>query len=140
MDDFQFHSDLFAIEPGEDAEVNPGLYGRQLAQWLKAQLEARGYTVEPIIAEDWGRCLMLAREPFALWVGCGNMMDGDAREDDALPAQGDITWTCFATAEVPLLRRLFGRKPDTAPALAKLNADLEAILRGEPRIRLVEGS
>ena len=138
MDEFRFRSDLFQIEPGEDEEINPRMYGRQLANWLKARLEARGYVVETVIAEDWGRCLMLSREPFDLWVGCGNMMDyGAAREGDPPPAIEDVTWTCFSTAQVPWMKRLLG-KVDTAPALAKLDADLEAILRGEARIRLVE--
>ena len=64
MDGYWFTSKLFTVEAGEDEEVNPGRYGRQLATWLKAQLEQRGYGVEPVITEDWGRCLMLSRDPF----------------------------------------------------------------------------
>ena len=73
MNGYWFTSTLFQIEPGEDAEINPGRYGRQLAIWLKGQLEHRGYSVEPIINEDWRRCLMCSRDPFMLWVGCGNV-------------------------------------------------------------------
>ena len=82
MNGYWFTSSLFKIEPGEDEEINPGCYGRQLAVWLKKQLEERGYSVEPIINEDWGRCLMCSRDPFMLWVGCGNM--------DAKP-RGDVS-------------------------------------------------
>ena len=67
---YWFRSTRFEIEPGEDEEINPGIYGKQLAEWLKARLEESGYKVEPIINEDWGRCLMCSREPFSLWVGC----------------------------------------------------------------------
>jgi hypothetical protein len=81
---YWFTSSLFEIEPGEDKETNPGCYGRQLAVWLRKQLQERGHTVEPIINEDWGRCLMCSRDPFLLWVGCGNMDPkpfGDAVHD-----------------------------------------------------------
>ena len=132
MDGYWFTSNMFSVESGEDAEINPGRYGRQLAIWLKTQLELRGYCVEPVIAEDWGRCLMLSRDPFLLWVGCGNVSDSTA--DD--PSNNKITWHCFPSAEVPLLKRLFG-KTDTTAALSKLDADLHAILTAEPAIMLV---
>ena len=132
MDGYWFTSTLFAIEPGEDQEVNPGRYGRQLALWLKDKLEERGYNVEPVIAEDWGRCLMLSRRPFLLWVGCGNVDDSL----DGQPSGNPITWHCFATAEVPLLKRIFG-KPDTGPALSELSGHLHAILSAEAGITLV---
>jgi hypothetical protein len=133
MGGYWFTSDLFTVEPGEDGEVNPGRYGRQLAIWLKARLEQRGYGVEPIIAEDWGRCIMLSRSPFLLWVGCGNV--DESTPDD--PTSGKITWHCFPAAEVPLLKRLVG-KPDTSVALSKLDADLRSILGTEPAITLVD--
>ena len=47
-----FRSTRFEIEPGEDDEINPGIYGKQLAAWLKARLEDRGYQVEPVIKQD----------------------------------------------------------------------------------------
>ena len=131
MDGYWFTSSLFEVEPGEDEEINPGRYGRQLAVWLKSQLETRGYSVEPIIAEDWGRCLMCSRDPFLLWVGCGNM-DVDP---SAPPKQ--MVWHCFPVAEIPLLKRLF-KKPETAVALAQLDADLRSILVEQAQITLVE--
>jgi hypothetical protein len=72
---YWFKSSKFEIELGEDADINPRIYGRQLAVCLKARLEQNGYAVENIINEDWGRCLMCQRDPFMLWVGCGNMSD-----------------------------------------------------------------
>ncbi len=132
---YWFRSARFEIERGEDEEINPGIYGKQLAEWLKARLEERGYTVEPIINEDWGRCLMCSRDPFRLWVGCANMTDLSAPAD-APPPKEEITWHCFATAEVPFLKKLF-RKVETEPVVAKLHADLGAILTAEPSITLV---
>lgn len=137
MDGYYFKSTLFEIEPGEDEEINPRMYGRQLAQWLKSQLEQRGYDIEPIIAEDWGRCLMCSRDPFMLWVGCGNMVDYDtAQPGDPPPPQESLIWHCFPMAEVPFWKRLL-KKPDTADSVARLDADLHSILSGEPGITLV---
>lgn len=133
---YWFKSSKFEIEPGEDEEINPEIYGRQLARWLKERLEQKGYKVEDIIEEDWGRCLMCSREPFMLWVGCGSVTDHEPRGDGP-PAKEDVTWHCFATAEVYFWKRLF-RKVETEPALSRLNADLRDILRAEPELTLVE--
>lgn len=137
IDGYWFKSSKFEIEPGEDEEINPHIYGRQLAIWLKVRLEESGYTVEDIINEDWGRCLMCATDPFMLWVGCGNVTDFDAPPEDVPPNKEDIVWHCFATAEVFFWRRLF-KKIDTEPAVAKLHADLGRILAAEPEITLVD--
>lgn len=137
IDGYWFKSSKFELEPGEDQEINPGRYGRQLARWLKARLEDRGYQVEDIINEDWGRCLMCGRDPFMLWVGCGNVTDPEPDRADAGPRRKeDVTWHCFVAAEVSVLKRLF-QKIDTEAAVAKLYADLGQILRAEPEIALV---
>lgn len=138
MEGYWFKSSKFEIDPGEDEEINPRMYGRQLARWLKACLEEKGYSVEDIITEDWGRCLMCSRDPFMLWVGCGSVIDYEtAQPDDPPPAKENVTWHCFATAEVFFWKRLF-RRIDTEPAVSKLYADLGEILRAEPEISLVQ--
>ena len=138
---YWFKSSKFEIEPGEDDEINPRIYGRQLARWLKKRLEERGYAVEAIVNEDWGRCLMCSRNPFMLWVGCANMSEveiagNDAAADAPSPAKDNIIWHCFATAEVFWVKRWL-RRIDTKPAVAKLTQDLGEILRAEPEIKLV---
>lgn len=135
---YWFKSSKFEIEPGEDRDINPRIYGRQLTVWLKARLEEYGYGVEDIINEDWGRCLMCLRDPFLLWVGCGNVWDFDtAQSGDAPPSTESVTWHCFATAEVPFWRRLF-RRIDTEPAVIKLHDVLGRILRAETEITIVD--
>lgn len=138
IDGYWFKSSMFEIEPGEDEEINPQIYGKQLAVWLKERLEQCGYPVEEIINEDWGRCLMCQRDPFMLWVGCGSMMDDLTDVPDGIPpAKEEVVWHCFAFAEVPFWKKLFA-KIDTAPAASRLHADLGRILAAEPRITLVE--
>jgi hypothetical protein len=135
---YWFKSSRFEIEPGEDDEINPGMYGRRLARWLKQRLEDKGYRVENIINEDWGRCLMCSREPSMLWVGCGNVTDYEtAQPGDGPPANDSVIWHCFATAEVPFFKRLF-RRIEAEPAVLKLHADLGEILRAEPEVTLVQ--
>jgi len=125
---YWFTSSKFEVEPGEDQEINPGIYGRQLARWLKDRLEERGYVVEAIVNEDWGRCLICSRDPFMLWVGCANITG------DEIGA--NIVWHCFATVEVSWMQKWI-RRIDTEPALTKLTEDLGKILRTEPDINLV---
>ena len=133
-DSFLFRSTAFEVEAGEDSETNSRRYGRQLARWIKGKFEALGYTVEDVIPEDWGWCVMCQREPFSLWIGCGNRDDSDiAKEDDPPPKKEKIVWECFAMAEVGFLRRIFG-KVDTSAALNKLNAELKQLLDNEPSI------
>jgi hypothetical protein len=134
---YWFKSSKFEIEPGEDEQINPGIYGRQLAAWLKSRLEDLGYAVEDIINEDWGWCLMCSRDPFPLWVGCASMTDPSIPADAPPPTKESITWHCFATAEVLFWKKLF-KKIDSHSAVAKLHADLGTILGSEPAITLVE--
>lgn len=136
MEGYWFKSSKFEIEPGEDEEINPGVYGRQLAVWLKARLEDNGYSVEKIIDEDWGRCLMCSRDPSMLWVGCANVRDLNFPSGHA-PNKEDVVWHCFVTAEVPFWKRVFHRE-ETTSAIAKLHADLGRILRAEPQLELVD--
>ena len=75
---------------------------------------------------------MCRRDPFLLWIGCGNE-SGLAPPADVSPAAEDIVWICFVAAEVPLLKRLFAR-PDTASAVAALRNKLSGILAAEPSI------
>ena len=135
---FWFRTPLFEVEPGEDEQTNPHCYGRQLANWLRAKLVERGYSVEEVIPEDWGWCVMCTRKPFMLWVGCVSVDDdAEFRPDDPPPLGKDITWSCMVTAEPPFLRGLLGRF-DPEPALGKLSRDVEHILKADAAIQLTE--
>jgi len=126
-DGLWFQSTLFEIERGEDDEINPGIYGRQLSAWLRQKLESRGHAIEDVINEDWGRCLMMQRSPFALWVGVSS--EGEPGDD--------LVWHCFAVTEGGLKMRLFGKKNEIETTRERLDASLREILEGEAAIRLV---
>jgi hypothetical protein len=130
-----FKTELFEVEPGEDEETNPHIYGKQFSNWVREKLIDLGYKVEEVIPEDWGWCVMCQREPYWLWVGCSSMLENEPQLD-SLPTKNEITWHCFATAEVPFLKRIF-KKVDTKKGLEKLKTDLISILSKEPLIKLV---
>ena len=135
IDDIFFKTDLFDVEQGEDEETNPGLYGKQLASWLREQYSNMGYTVEDIIPEDWGWCVMCQREPYWLWVGCSSVLESEPVKG-LIPEKNEITWRCFAAAEVSLFKRLF-KRTETAEGLAKFKAELLEIIQNENALKIV---
>ncbi len=71
------------------------------------------------MAEDWGRCVILTRKPYLLWIGCGNRAD---RTDE---------WGAFVTAEPGLFQRFF-RTVDPRSAVARLHQVLDEIMHEVP--------
>lgn len=67
-----FESSVFSIVPGEDADTNPGIYGRSLALWLAEQLREGGFAPGEIIAEDFGWCVPVKAEGHSLYVACAS--------------------------------------------------------------------
>lgn len=135
--DYCFTSDLFQIEPGEDSQTNPHRYGKQLSHWLAKKLSADGYPDAEVIPEDWGWCVMCYRDPFMLWIGCGNADSMEALENpDSIESRPTI-WQCFVVAEVPFWKRIFGR-PKAESSTRELNEKLQGLLSAEPRIQMVE--
>lgn len=138
---YWFRSSMFALEPGEDRETNPGVFGRRLAHWMADCLRARGYRVDPPRPEDWGWYVRCAREGGpALLVGCGNVMD--AEDEGEAPGRSarsveDVVWHCFAALHRPVLAHLFHRAK-AAQALHDLDAAVREALTSEPAIAWTE--
>lgn len=134
---YWFTSSLFEVEPGEDEETNPRMYGRQLANWLRNKLERLGYEVEEVIPEDWGWCVMCQRDPYLLFVGCVSRVDYETDgENDAPPAREELLWHAVPFAEIPFFKRLF-KKINTQSGLDKLDSDLREVLAGESDIEVL---
>jgi hypothetical protein len=113
-----FKSSLFPPEPDEDAETNPGLFGKALALWLGQRLAESGYRALGYVAEDFGRLVQLEHPRFRTYVACSST-DESATE-----------WRVFAIVEGGGL--FAGR--EKAIVREKLIADVEAILRREPAV------
>jgi hypothetical protein len=70
-----FRCSIFAVEPGEDAETNPGVYGKALANWLASELRAKGRTIRGCLSEDFGRLVHVAHPPLRPYAACANGHD-----------------------------------------------------------------
>lgn len=112
----EFSSKKFPARPEESEEVNPGRFGRALAEFVSEHLRAKGYITSAIIAEDWGWIVQIQNKEFPVWVGCGNY---EEFEDGFL---------CFLEPAKPVIRKWF-RKIDTLPVMEKLAGELEKVLR-----------
>ena len=115
----QFESEAFADPPGADAETNPGIFGKSLANWLSQQLKAQGSTPGEVIAEDFGWCVPL---PQNLYVACSS--------GEEAPNQ----WQVFVFAEAGFLSRLFG-KDQSSQAVSSAFAAVKGVLQQSPQIR-----
>ena len=128
---FEFWSDQFEIDPGEEQQTAHGAHGLALAQWLRAHLAPDG---ERLVLHDGCWRLMLQREPYGLWISCGNITD---MRREPRPVQ-PLAWWCAVRVDVSfwtgLLReRLLGDiSPDDDIRATGLR--LAALLRSNPRI------
>jgi hypothetical protein len=113
-------SSRFAIEPGEDEEVNPGIYGRQFSTWLAGELPAFGWLVKRTIAEDFGRLVEVEHQCFRVYVACANGHDGEQ------------SWQAFTIVEGGGLRGIFANSTKCQIA-DQLLADVERALRSDPQ-------
>ena len=117
-----FESSAFPVDPDEDQETNPGIYGKALASWLAEQLRAAGFSVGAIIAEDFGWCIPVNSKPHALYVACAGTEEGRDQ------------WRVFAFAEGGILSRLLGTDK-SAESLATLFVAVRGCIESEPHTR-----
>jgi hypothetical protein len=120
-----FSSPHFRIEPGEDSETNPGIFGRALATWVASQLRSRGVPIEEVIPEDYGRAVIIYHKPFRLWVACASL-DGETDR-----------WQMFIAAEQGLLGKLFGGAKLDAE-VRQFRAHYRALVEAVPNVSNVE--
>jgi hypothetical protein len=109
----EFKSSYFQIIPGEDDDVNEGIYGKHLAQFMTEQLNANGYNTR-YIAEDWGWCVLIDNPFFESFVGCSSY--GEEGE-----------WLIQIEPYKPIVRKWF-KKIDTTAWVEKLSSTVEHIL------------
>jgi hypothetical protein len=63
----EFRSDAFAPYDGDEHEINPGRYGRRVAEFLVLGLKDKGFEPLDPVAEDWGWVVPIKNEGFNLW-------------------------------------------------------------------------
>jgi hypothetical protein len=123
----EFRSDLFPPEPGEDEMVNPGLYGKRLAEFLVAGLRRAGFDCQQPFPEDWGWHIDVSNDVFPLWIGCGHQYGPSDQ------------FLCFIEPHKPEIRKFF-KKINTRPAVEALQRGIADLLAAEPGITEVQWS
>jgi hypothetical protein len=111
----EFRSDNFPAYEGEEKEINPDLWGKRLAEFVREKLVAEGFETEEPLIEDWGVRINVVNDGFSLWIGCGHYQD---YPDGYL---------CFIEPHTPYVRRLF-KKISTRERIASLQHALDKIL------------
>ncbi len=121
----EFRSDAFPPYESEDDEVNPGRYGKRLAEYFAAELRKRGETIADIVAEDWGWIAPIDNPNFDLWLGVGN---SEEYPDGFL---------CFIEPHNEYLRRFpqIWKRVATADRVQAIQHALDDIVRSNSQIR-----
>ena len=116
-----FRSMKFPPYDGEEDQINPGLWGKRLAEYLVVELKPHGIETEEIIAEDWGWYIPIKNEGIRLAICCGHQ-DGD-----------DDEFLCFTDPATPIIRKLF-KKIDATDELKRIVEAMEKIFSSDPGI------
>lgn len=118
----EFRSAKFPSYEGEEEQINPGLWGKRLAEYFASELAQRNIKTEEIIMEDWGCYLPIQNEGAELALCCGHQY-GD-----------DDQFLCFTQPQKPKIKKLF-RTIDLTTELTQLLGTIKAILENDPDIR-----
>jgi hypothetical protein len=118
----EFRSAKFPPYEGEEEEINPGLWGKRLTEYLAAKLAEQGIKTEEMVVEDWGWYLPVHNDEFPLALCCGHQNGNDDQF---------LVFTDPSTPEV----KKFLRSIDATPQLTRLLAALRDILESDPDIR-----
>jgi hypothetical protein len=122
----EFESALFRPFLPEAAQVNPQVYGAELAFWLAQQLADRGVMTSYPICEDWGWFLeYITEEGDEYWLCCGN---SDGKTD---------YWFCYLS---PRVKGWFGRKKAKIEKAKPLLDTLKLVLAETAQIQNVTWS
>lgn len=117
-----FESTFFKPVAGEEERTNPGRLGQTLAEWLQGRLLDRGVMAEAPLPEDFGWVVMVSRNPYRLWLGCGNS-NGSTNE-----------WSIFPEAELSPMQRL-GRGRSAEASVKELWRHVQDIVPTIPSVK-----
>ncbi|MBT8331036.1 MAG: hypothetical protein KJP06_01790, partial [Deltaproteobacteria bacterium] len=59
-----FRSNNFPPYDEEEEQINPGIWGKRLAEYLVDKLKQHGIETEEMIAEDWGWYIPIKNQRF----------------------------------------------------------------------------
>jgi len=116
------------LEESSDEYINPGCFGRELADFMKEELQSLGYAVEFRCSEDWGYWQEFKHSgSYTLAIGCSNIDESDG---------GMVEHCIFVMPDKPTIRPLknwFRKTPVRSEVQALVNA-LGGILQSNKQI------
>jgi hypothetical protein len=119
----EFETDAFPSYPGEDEEINPGMWGKRLAEYLCSELPAYGITPTQPCAEDWGWMIPIQNQAFRMFIGCGNQQETDTNR-----------FLCFIEPSRKYVPKWLFSKVDAQPDINRVAHALNQILTSHPDI------
>ena len=123
----EFWSAEFPPYQSESDEINPGRFGKRLAEYLSVELRGRGERVGELFTEDWDWVVPIENAGFDLWIGVGNYED---YPDGFL---------CFIEPHAEHVRK-FLKKIPTRERIEALQRNLDAALLAHAGIREIKWS
>ena len=120
----EFYSSRFLPYLPESCQVNPGVYGFELALWLSNALIPLDIVTSYPIGEDWGWFIEYREGEAKFMIGCGC----EANEGEGYLDQ-PLLWSVFIQQSLSIKQRLCGQ---TTPTIAaKLAEAVVAVLQAE---------
>lgn len=128
-----FESSRFQPRPEElddshEDYINPGVFARDLADFLESGLRERGISVSFRCSEDWGYWQEIEHPgDFTLALGCSNLDEADKEP---------TTHHVFVSPSTPTIRPLkrWFRKTDIRNDVERLVDAVGDVLRSDPQI------
>jgi hypothetical protein len=120
----EFRTSAFPPYEDEEDQINPGRYGKRLAEFLALGLKEKGFETLDLVPEDWGWMIPIRNEEFDLWIGCGNY--------EEYPDEGFL---CFIEPHTPIIRRRIFWKIETESKIKALQQAIDQVLDGNASIR-----
>ena len=117
----EFKSAVFPADESESTTINPGRYGRRVAEYLKRRLPEFGIATGSVAPEDWGWAL--STEFPEIWIGCGNH---EEHPDGFL---------CFVEPKNGFVKKWFFMTRDVSADHQRVADALDRVLRSDPEIR-----
>lgn len=121
----EFTSNKFPSYGTEDEGVNveAGIYGKRLAEFLQEQLPLKGIEVACVFPEDWGWTVEIKHDSnYPLWIGCSPYND-----------TSDDGFMCYVEPSKPTIRRWF-KKIDVRQDVGRVAEALDEILQADSEI------
>lgn len=117
----EFPYEAFPPNESEEEEINPGMYGKRLADFLADGLKDHEFHVTSVSPKDWGWMIELENKEFPLWVGCGNYEEY---------TKGFLY---FIEPSKPAIRKWF-KNINTTDTIERLASAIESILEQSDKV------